>query len=343
MAVTYGFFNSVEGDRKYNADQMSEYFDGLVSNGVYLNVGGAFKVTASGSGLSVNVAPGRAIINCKWLNSNAVETVSISQASATKPRYTAICLRLNYEDRVMQITTHDGVAETNPSKPAPVRDSSFYDLILAYVLVPANASSISQANITDVRADRAKCGWVSGLIDQVDTSTLFDQFNTAYQQMLAQMAQWQATQQAQFEAWFATLTQDLTVGAVCTEFNKMTIFPANSGRNKTIALTDIEGYTPQEDDIIMVYINGLYAVEGVDYEIIDMSGVPVISFRALYVKSQDCMVNVKILQSKASTANSGGAGEAVDIMSFGAPSISVGASTETTLDPNFTNLEEVLG
>ena len=29
MAITYGFFNSVDGDRKYNAEQMSTYFDGL--------------------------------------------------------------------------------------------------------------------------------------------------------------------------------------------------------------------------------------------------------------------------------------------------------------------------
>lgn len=39
MAVTYGFFNSVNGDRKYNADQMSSYFDGLVTDGVYEKIG----------------------------------------------------------------------------------------------------------------------------------------------------------------------------------------------------------------------------------------------------------------------------------------------------------------
>lgn len=35
MAVTYGFFNSVNGDRKYNADQMSSYFEGLVTDPEY--------------------------------------------------------------------------------------------------------------------------------------------------------------------------------------------------------------------------------------------------------------------------------------------------------------------
>lgn len=338
MSITYGYFNSIDGDRKYNADQMSEYFDGLVSNGVYLNVGGAFKVTASGSGLSVNVAPGRAIIDCKWLKSDAVETVSLSQAHATKPRYTAICLRLNESDRRMEITTHDGEAAASPEKPYPVRTSGFYDLIIAYVLVPANASSISQANITDTRASKSLCGWVSGLVDQVDTGQLFDQFNTAYQNMLRQMENWQVTQQAQYEAWFATLTQDLTVGAICVEYNKNVVFPANSGGGKSVALTDIEGYTPRNDDIIMVYVNGLYAVNGVDYDLVYLSDVPTVIFRAMYVKSQPCMVNVRILQSKASAGggNSGLAEASVGITYSGI--ISGSTVGETTTSPNYQSL-----
>ena len=38
MAITYGFFNAIKQsdgtyDRTYNADQMSTYFEGLVSDG----------------------------------------------------------------------------------------------------------------------------------------------------------------------------------------------------------------------------------------------------------------------------------------------------------------------
>lgn len=71
MPVTYGFFNSVEGDRRYDADQMSNYFKGLISNGVYEGVGSALQVLA-GTGMSVNVQTGRAIIDCKWINLDAV-------------------------------------------------------------------------------------------------------------------------------------------------------------------------------------------------------------------------------------------------------------------------------
>lgn len=36
MAVKYGFFDSVNGDRKYSADDISNYFLKLISNGVFL-------------------------------------------------------------------------------------------------------------------------------------------------------------------------------------------------------------------------------------------------------------------------------------------------------------------
>lgn len=35
MAFTFGFYNSLNGDRKYNAEQVSSIFDGLISDGVY--------------------------------------------------------------------------------------------------------------------------------------------------------------------------------------------------------------------------------------------------------------------------------------------------------------------
>ena len=46
MAVTSGFFNSLYGDRKYNAEQFSAMFDNLITDGVFSNVGNAFQVTA---------------------------------------------------------------------------------------------------------------------------------------------------------------------------------------------------------------------------------------------------------------------------------------------------------
>ena len=94
MAISYGFFNSINQDRTYNADQMSEYFDGLVSNGVYESVGSAMQVTA-GEGLAVNVQSGRAIIDCKWIKNDAAQAITLTTAHVLLPRYTAIVIRLD--------------------------------------------------------------------------------------------------------------------------------------------------------------------------------------------------------------------------------------------------------
>ncbi|MGD7407461.1 hypothetical protein ACQCP7_25580, partial [Ralstonia pseudosolanacearum] len=60
MAITYGFFNSLNHDRRYDAGQISEYFDGLISDGVYESIGEALQVQAA-TGMNVNIQTGRAI------------------------------------------------------------------------------------------------------------------------------------------------------------------------------------------------------------------------------------------------------------------------------------------
>lgn len=258
MAVTYGFFNSINGDRTYDADQMSEYFDGLVSNGVYESVGGALQVLA-GSGMTVEVQSGRGLINCKWLNNNSVLTLNLTPANAILNRYTAIVLRLDIVNRLMTITTKDGENASSPVKPAMQNDASMVELCLAYVYVGAGVSSISQSNIEDMRGSNL-CSWVTGLIQQVDTSQLFLQWQTAYEE-----------QYEVFEEWFATLTEELKINTYIEQYNKRVIL--ESGVSNIIPL-DMTGYTYDSDDVINVYINGLFATATHDYTI-DTTATPV--------------------------------------------------------------------
>ena len=167
MALTSGFFNSVSGDRVYNADQISSMFEGLISDGIYENVDDAYVVTAS-SGMIVNVGTGRAMVKSKWVKNTAPIAVEISAAHVLLPRYTAVVLRLDISGRTISVETIDGTAASTPSKPAILRNGSYYDLLLAYVYVAAGATSITQANIEDQRANTVYCGWVTGIITQVD-------------------------------------------------------------------------------------------------------------------------------------------------------------------------------
>jgi hypothetical protein len=282
MAITYGYFNSVDGDRKYNADQMSEYFDGLVSNGVYESVGGALRVVAS-TGMEVNVQTGRAIINCKWINNSSVNTLTITGSHPTLNRWTAVVLRLDIVNRLIAITTKDGTNASEPVKPTMQNDGTMVELCLAYIYVAAGATTLTQANITDMRGSNL-CGWVTGLIEQVDTSTLFDQYNSAYAQYYAQMT-------AAFDAWFSTLTEELNVETYVQHFRKHNEYTSSV----TTTTLDMTGYSYSADDIIQVYINGLYGELGVDYTINTSGTYPVISTTATASGTE---IDVLVLKSK---------------------------------------------
>lgn len=249
--ITYGFFNSVSGDRKYNADQMSEYFSGLIANGVYEAVGDKLQVVA-GTGMTVNVKSGRAMIDCKWMENNALYPVEITAANGLNPRWTAVIVSLDADDRLMEITTKDGTPASTPVKPS----ISANELCLAMVYVAAGATSISQSAITDTRADTDVCGWVTGLIDQVDTSDLWAQWQAAYAEYFREMANG-------FEQWFADLTSTLNVNTYVASYRKQATL---AGSSTEIEL-DMTGYIYDPSDIIMVYVNGLLGVPGTDYSV----------------------------------------------------------------------------
>lgn len=294
MSLTYGFFNSSNGDRKYNADQMSEYFDGLVSNGVYENVGDALLVTAS-EDLTVNVGTGRAIINCKWVKNSAALGIVLEQAHPTYNRYDAIVVRLNYTNRNFEITYKKGTAASSPEKPSMQRDATMYEICLAYVYIAAAATSISQADITDMRASSI-CGWVTGLIDQVDTSTLFLQYQTAYKNYYSEMTE-------EFDNWFSTLTDELNVNTYIKCYKKE--FTYSTTGSQTIPL-DMTGYNYAFSDIINVYINGLLAKAGTDYvfDSVNLTITPTAT-------ASGTEVIIEVLKSKIGFAILAGNGQAV--------------------------------
>ena len=177
MAVTYGYFNSVNGDRKYNADQMSEYFEGIINEGVCQHIGGGLAVTA-GTGMAVSVASGKAFIGQKWIVNDSALTLSIT-AAADQARIDAVVLRRNNTTRSCEIVVKNGTPSASPSAPSMTRTDSTYEMALAYVNVAAGATSVT---VTDKRADTTVCGWAtvaqstSGEVDQMlnDMKTGFD-------------------------------------------------------------------------------------------------------------------------------------------------------------------------
>lgn len=161
-----GFFNSVNGDRLYNAEEMSRYFENILSNGIFKRVNNCLKVSAS-SGMRLNVAAGGGLINCRWFRTMTTETVTIPAAHAVLPRFDVVIARLNTSDEVRAITLEvvSGTPAETPTAPDPVRTTTIHDLVLALVYVPAAATAIVDANLTDVRENEWYCGYVHSLVD----------------------------------------------------------------------------------------------------------------------------------------------------------------------------------
>lgn len=250
MAITYGFFNSVDHDRVYDADTISNMFKGLISDGVYASVGNALQVRPS-SGLTIVVGSGRAIVDDRWVENSADAELTLNAPHVTLPRYTAIVLRKSTTARTVELIMVDGTPASTPVKPAVVRNVTTYDIVLAYVYVGAAASTITAANITDTRPDTSICGFVTGLIEQVDTSELFTQFETAYEEARQEMSDWEADQKAAFDTWYADLTEELNVDTY-VERKSVTFVTTGSTRLMLLDASLEHG----ENDILSVYLNG---------------------------------------------------------------------------------------
>ena len=86
MAVKSGFYDSVEGDRTYNANDMNAIYAGVRTDGVVEGELNEFKVVA-GAGMSVDVTPGLAIIRNKWCKNSAAVNLSLDTGVFKSRRY----------------------------------------------------------------------------------------------------------------------------------------------------------------------------------------------------------------------------------------------------------------
>lgn len=192
MAWTYGFHNSVNGDRKYNAEQMSGIFDGLITQGVYAAVGDKLAVQPN-SGMTIQIATGRGWFNSRWVYNTSPYLIQLEESDVLLNRWAAVCIRGDNTDGARTTLPYIKYGEfaTNASKPTMERTEKIKEYCLAYVYIAAGVSTITSANIEDTRGNTDLCGWVTGLITQLDSKTLFTQFA------------------ALFNEWFSGLKDDI--------------------------------------------------------------------------------------------------------------------------------------
>lgn len=269
MSITSGFFNSVDGDRLYNAREMSMYFKGLISDGVYESVGGKLKVTA-GTGMTVNVADGRAMIDCQWFNSDAIETLQIDAADVGKKRKDAIALRLDLNESARNITLYvkKGTATAGtPALPARTWTASVKELYLGYVTISATTTAITTSMITDLRGT-SSCPYVTGIVEQVDAADLFEQYQASceefYAEMTKQFNDYFTARKNEFDEFLSTLTSELKIDTSIAKYQSYNVYKSETGYIESISMPLAEY---ESGDVVFIHIGGVLLVEGVEYTI----------------------------------------------------------------------------
>lgn len=208
--IECGFFDSVDRDRLYRADQMTRPYELLVSNGVFATQEGTpsnYLQVYADAGMDVIVKPGRGIFKDKWLINDSDMKLTLEAAEVTLTRIDSIIVRVDTSEAVRMgtIEVKKGSPSSSPVAPAMERTEEVYEYRLANITIAPLVEKIEQLNISDQRGS-ADCPWVTSLVQQVDTSTLFAQWEDAYEKYYAKVeAEYQEyynENKARFDAYY---------------------------------------------------------------------------------------------------------------------------------------------
>lgn len=190
MAEKSWLFNSVNGDRVYNAEDIGAFLAPFFSGGIFANPSTNLQVTADGSGMTVTVQPGYALVKSAngklhMYQVTTALTLTIATADGANNRIDRIVVRQNTAGRVISAQVKQGGYATSPAAPEVEQDADYWELALADVSVPAGTTAITQAMVTDQRLNTAVCGVVAATVQQLDTTTLFTQYQTWLTEQIA--------------------------------------------------------------------------------------------------------------------------------------------------------------
>lgn len=214
MSVSSGFFNSLNGDRKYNAAQMSAIFDGLIIDGVFASIGTAFAVKAAG-GLTVNVGIGKAWFDHTWTVNDSILPMTAPEAEVLLDRIDAVVLEVNGTESVRENTIKfvKGNPSSAPSRPTLTNEGNVHQYPLCYIYRKYGTAVINQADITPMVGTEST-PFVTGILQTISLDELLgkwqdelDRFTDARSQ---EVDDWIASEQADFLAWYNQMKDQLS-------------------------------------------------------------------------------------------------------------------------------------
>lgn len=213
MSVSSGFFNSLNGDRKYNAAQMSAIFDGLIIDGVFASIGTAFAVKAAG-GLTVNVGIGKAWFDHTWTANDSILPMTAPEAEVFLDRIDAVVLEVNGMESVRNNTIKfvKGNPSSAPSRPTLTNEGNVHQYPLCYIYRKYGTAVINQADITPMVGTEST-PFVTGILQTISLDELLgkwqDELDRFTDARSKEVDDWIAQEESDFTAWFNKMKADL--------------------------------------------------------------------------------------------------------------------------------------
>lgn len=183
MTVSSGFFNSVNHDRLYDAEQLSSIFDGVIVDGVYENVGEAFNVTAYPDAYNtVLVGTGRAWFDHTWTLNDSRFSITLDPPNEMLGRIDAIVIDVNKErdTRKNSIIYLKGDEVTPDFPPTLINTENHHQYPIAYITRHAEQNGpISQSDI-EITVGTGACPIATGVLEAQNLENLMQQLDAEF-------------------------------------------------------------------------------------------------------------------------------------------------------------------
>lgn len=212
MSVTYGFYNSLNGDRKYDSAQISSIFDGLIVDGIFASIGTAFAVRAAG-GLTVNVGIGRAWFDHTWTLNDSILPLEAPEAEVLLDRIDAVVLEVNAMEsvRANSIKFVTGTPSSVPVRPTLENEGGVHQYALCYIYRKFGTTVINQADITNM-VGTEETPFVTGILQTISLDELLGQWQDELDQFVsreeADFTEWSNNKRTEFNNWQALQMSD---------------------------------------------------------------------------------------------------------------------------------------
>ena len=286
MAEKYSFFNAIlkgeKYDRTYKAEDLAEYFASFIANGVFPNPSTNLQVMSTGN-MDISIGTGKAWINGYYYNNTETLTKTLNVADGTLDRIDLVVLRLDLTKRLMQIDIKVGTTASKPVVPELARTDDIYELGLASIYIASGVTSITQANIRDLRYNQEYCGYVTNTVTTVDTTTL-----------LAQAEAWMKGKETEYEAeflnWFNNL-QTVLSGDVAGNLTNLIETNAQSINLINNSIADLDTIRNNVNNVIKNNKKKTYIIaSGINVNISNYDN----KHNWYYIKNGFCTLNLDI-------------------------------------------------